>query len=199
MKPLVLSALLVGALTAPAVVLALDSPAGDSRLAAAITLKGAEPAPALVEAGDDAPDVSWESPQGWRRLRDLRAQGTVLIVLGADEQALAQLERERTELQRMGVIPAAVVERRAGACQSLARRLDLGFSVLPDPQRVIGSQFNALDPRTRTLVPSWFVVDRAGRVRGLGRGALPRETWTAIAADALHLPLPNVPLPASTR
>lgn len=199
MKPLVLSALLVGALTAPVVVHALGSPAGDSRMAAAITLKGVEPPPVLVEAGDDAPDISWESPQGWRRLRDLRTQGTVLIVIGADEPALARLERERPALQRMGVVPAAVLERRAGACHSLARRLGLGFPLLPDPQRVIGAQFNVLDPRTRTLVPSWFVVDRRGRVRGLGRGELPREPWTAIAADALHLPLPGVPIPASTR
>lgn len=199
MKSVVLPALLMAALAAPVVSHALGEPLDGSRSPAALTLKGVDPPPALVEAGDDAPDVSWESPQGWRRLRDLRSQGAVLLVFGAREDDLRHLERERLALLRMGVVPAAVLDRRAGACQAIARRNSLGFPVLPDPQRVISAQFNSLDPRTRLAVPSWFVVDRAGRVRGLDRGALPRDGWAALTAEALHLPLPGISLPASSK
>jgi peroxiredoxin len=197
MRSLVLPAALALALAAarPASALGPSGPPPEPRATSPWSLTGVEPGPSYVCPGDVAPDVSWESPSGWRRLRDLRTQGNVLLVFGADDRQLVQLERERPALLALGVVPAAVVERRAGACQALARRLQLGYPVLPDPQRVIATQYNCLDAITRRAVPAWFAVDRGGAVRDAERGTLPARSWAAAAANALNLPAPGVSLP----
>lgn len=200
MRSLVLPAALALALAAPRAASAVP-PGGlppEPRPTASWSLTGAEPGPTYVTPGDPAPDVSWESPQGWRRLRDVRTQGNVLLVFGADDAQLARLERERPALRALGVVPAAVVERRAGACQALARRLGLGYPVLPDPQRVIATQYNCLDAVTRRALPAWFAVDRAGAVRRAERGGLPARPWSVVAANALNLPSPGVSLPTGS-
>lgn len=154
---------------------------------------------ATVESGSSAPDFAYENLAGGdARLRDLRAQGHVLLVFGAKEADLRRLESESGPLTRLGVVPVAVLDWRTGACRSAVRRLSLTYPVVPDPQRAIGAQYNALDPRTRQNVPAWFVVDRQGRVRGLDRFELPRGSWADVAASALGLPADGVPRPASS-
>ncbi len=200
MKSLVLPAALVLALVAPRP--ASAAPHGkapsDTPVPASFGFTGTEPGPAMVDRGDDAPDVSWESPGGWTRLRDLRAQGAVLLVFGADERELLRLERERPRLLQMGVVPAAVLDRRSGACNAIARRLQLGYPLMPDPQRVIAAQYNTLDAVTRRALPAWFVVDRHGAVRGLSRAGIPGDGWAPVAAEALNLPAPGVPMPTAS-
>ncbi len=200
MKSLALSVALVGVLAAPCSASAgtHGKAPSDPPVPASFGFTSPEPGPAVVDRGDNAPDVSWESPNGWTRLRELRAHGAVLLVFGADDRELQRLERERARLLQMGVVPAAVLDRRAGACQALARRLQLGFPVVPDPQRVIASQYNTLDPVTRRAVAAWFVVDRKGAVRGLSRAGLPGDAWTPVAAEALNLPAPGVALPTAS-
>lgn len=154
---------------------------------------------ATVESGSSAPDFAYENlAGGGARLRDLRAQGHVLLVFGAKEADLLRLESESGRLTRLGVVPVAVLDWRMGACRSAVRRLSLTYPVVPDPQRAIGAQYNALDPRTRQNVQAWFVVDRQGRVRGLDRFELPRASWADVAASALGLPADGVPRPASS-
>lgn len=153
---------------------------------------------AIVEPGSSAPDFAYETLAGvGARLRDLRAQGHVLLVFGADESELLRLAQECDRLTRLGVVPVAVLDWRVGACRDAVRRLALTFPVVPDPQRAIGAQYNALDPKTRHDARAWFVVDRGGRVRGLDRFEYPGESWTNVAASALGLPLEDVPVPAS--
>jgi peroxiredoxin len=86
---------------------------------------------------------------------------------------------------------------RSGAARALVTRYDLRFTVLSDVQGAIASQFNVVNPLTDRQLPTWFVLDRKGRVCGLGRRGLPLRGYTTLAATALGLPVPGTPLPAS--
>ena len=152
---------------------------------------------AVIDAGSQAPDFSFETSPGWTHLRDVRGQGHVLLLIGPDEGQLLALERERPRLLSMGVVPVAVLDRRAGACRALAGHLHLGFLLVPDARRVIGAQFNALDPSSRADAPAWFVIHRDGRVRDLAHAEWPARPWTEVCASALGLPAPQAPSPAS--
>lgn len=168
----------------------------------ATTSDRANPDPpfATVAAGDPAPDFSFESrDHQWHRLRDLLAQGDVLLVFGADDARLRSLEGERDALLGRGVVPVAVLDRRDGAAWSAPERLSLHYGVVPDARGVIAAQFNLVNPETGRPYPSWFLVDRTGRVRGLHRGALPDQGFTAIAERALGLPSRGATLPAVKR
>jgi peroxiredoxin len=154
---------------------------------------------AVVETGAQAPDFSFESSPGWRRLRDVRAQGHVLLVVAPAEEQLLSLERERARLLSMGVVPMAVLDRRASACRALTARLRLGFTLVPDSRRVIGAQFNAVDGASGVDTPAWFVIDREGRVRDLAHRGWPSRPWSEVCAGALGLPASDTPMPASQR
>ena len=151
-----------------------------------------------VRLGDAAPNFSYQgSDRRWRRLTDILAQGPVLLAFGADELTLRVIEHDRERLTDLGVIPVAVIEARAGVARAMVTRLRLEFTVLADAQGTIASQFNAVDPTTGRQLPTWFVLDRKRRVRGLGRRGLPLRGYTALAANALGLPLAGATLPTS--
>jgi peroxiredoxin len=159
-----------------------------------------EPPLSTVSAGDIAPDFSFESmDHHWLRLHDLLAQGNVLLVFGAEEAQLTAIEREQGAMLSRGIVPVAVLDRRDGATWATVRRLGLHYSVLSDPQCVIGAQFNVLHPTTHGPVPSWFVIDRKGCVRGLKRATLPSSGFGALAASALGMPSADVTVPTGVR
>ena len=148
--------------------------------------------------GDVAPNVSYQAFDArWRRLKDVTAQGPVLLVFGADERTLRVLEHERGALLDLGVIPVAVMNSRLGVARAAATRLDLRYTVIGDPQGVIAAQFNALDGASGRHLPAWFVLDAHLRVRGLGRKALPAKGYPALAAEALGVPAKDRPVPAA--
>jgi peroxiredoxin len=153
---------------------------------------------AIVEVGTQAPDFSFDSQGRSLRLHDLRAQGHLLLVFAPDEARLVALERERPRLLSLGVVPVVLLDQRAGTCAATVRRLGLGYSVIPDPRRVIGAQFNALDPVSRADAPAWFVLSRTGRVYGLEHRVWPERSWSEVAASALGLPDPASLSPASS-
>ncbi len=152
---------------------------------------------AMVVPGEKAPNFSYESDGRSLRLHHLRAQGHVLLVLGAGDAQLRALESQRDALLRLGVVPVAVLDIRHGSCRSAARRLGLNYPVIADPTRVIGAQFNALEPRTRLTAPAWFIVDRGGSVRALDRFEWPQSTWREVAISSLGLASDDAPIPAS--
>jgi peroxiredoxin len=175
---------------------ALDAP----RTPTTLSPTPSEPPVTVVTAGDPAPDVSWDGvgarPQ---RLRDLRAQGHVLLVFSPTEAQLRALEGERDRLLDARVLPVAVLDRSATSAAQVARRLGLNFVVVPDPRNIVAAQFNVLDPATRRPAPAWFVVDRSGRVRGLDRRGVPDGGYLSLATRALALASPDAVLPGSTR
>jgi peroxiredoxin len=148
-----------------------------------------EPPVAEVVAGSQAPDVSWQDARSrWVHLSDLLQYGHALLVFAPTEADMRTLESERDALLDLGIVPVVVLQHTGNTSRSIARRLQLTYTVIPDSRGVIASQFNLLDMRTRSSYPGWFVVDRRGRVRGLDRSRLPEEPWRDVAAEALALP-----------
>jgi len=194
MRPMGIAAALMFALAAPS--FAADprgAAAYDARTRVDIYPVGTGGEYATVVVGERAPDFSYQLDGQWRRLHDLRAQGHVLLVLGAGDEQLRAIEAQREGLLRVGVVPVAVLDSRAGACRAVVRRLGLGFPVIPDPTRVIGAQFNSLEPRTRLTAPAWFVIDQRGSVRGLDRFEWPASAWREVAGNALGLASDGAP------
>ena len=96
--------------------------------------------------------------------------------------------RSTIALVDLGVIPVAVLPSRLGTTRAAAQRLDLRYPVLADPQNVIASQFNAVDPATGRQLPAWFVLDPKRRVLALGRSELPTRGYADLAIEALGVP-----------
>lgn len=139
--------------------------------------------------GDVAPDFSYQAVDArWRRLHDLVADHPALLVFGANEGVLRIVESDREALLDLGVLPVAVMGSRLGATRAVVQRLDLRFTVLADPQGVIASQFNAIDPANGRQLPAWFVLDSRRHVRALGRRELPLRGYAELVAEALGLP-----------
>jgi len=156
---------------------------------ASLTPMGSPSDYAVLEIGSSAPDFAFESlAGGWNRLHDLREQGHVLLVIGADGEALVSLERERARLLALGVVPVAVIDARAGRCRALARRAGFEGTVVPDPRHVVSAQFNAHDVISGDDAPAWFVIDRSGCVRALGHARWPIAAWAQVVTGALGLP-----------
>jgi peroxiredoxin len=186
-----LGLLLGGGPSDPAAELRQPSPA-----TVAQTRAVAEPPTTEVCVGDPAPNFAYQGYDGrWLRLQHLLDQGSVLLVIGASDAQLIQIEREREALLRLGVVPVAVVDRRPGAARKIATKLGLHYTVLADGRQVIAAQFNAAE--NGRMIPGFFVVDERGKVRSLLRGSLPPEDYPQACARALALPLPGTSLPAS--
>ena len=154
--------------------------------------QAAEPPPTIVTEGAPAPDFSWRAANGeWMRLKNLRAQGGVLLVFDPGESDLQAMEDERTGLGKVDVLPVAVLDRKDSAAESTSRKLHLSYPVIADPMNVIASQFNVLGKNTLRAKPAWFVVDKSGKVRALSREGLPERGYLRIACAALDLPAPD--------
>jgi len=174
-----------------------DAPAADGSRTPIVPLGGGADY-AIVVPGSTAPNFAYTTlAGGTARLRDLREQGHVLLVFGGSEEDLRDLAQESSDLTRLGVVPVAVLDWSVGACRDVVKRLGLTYPVVPDAQRAIGAQYNALDPDTRHDARAWFVVDHSGRVRGLDRFEFPVASWSNVAATALGLPMDDAPVPAS--
>ena len=165
-----------------------------------LTPSATEPQAAPVRPGDPAPAVTFQTADGASlTLRDLLEQGHALLVFAPGDDALRALQQERARLLDLGVVPVAVLDARAGAARARRARLGLTFVVASDARRIVASQFNLVDDAAQRVAPSWFVVDRGGRVRALRRNHLPDGGWPGIAAAALGLPASEVALPTRTR
>ena len=163
-----------------------------------LTSRPVDPPVTEVCLGDIAPDFSYQAVDArWRRLHDLVTDHPVLLVFGADEAALRALESEREALMDRGVLPVAVAGSRLGATRAMAQKQELRFTVIADPQGVIASQFNALDPASGHALPTWFVLDSHRRVRGLGRNGLPSRGYGKLVAEALGLPPDQAVVPSA--
>ncbi len=149
-------------------------------------------APASPKTGDKAPDFVYQSHDYMRRsFRDMLAQGAVLLVFAPTEADLRSLDADREEMLARGVVPVAVLERPDTDVWKIVRRMNLEYSLLSDPRGAIAEEFGARDASGQHTTTAWFVVSADGRIRGCGRGALPRELATAAYA-ALGMPTGDV-------
>lgn len=173
-----------------------DPAPGYSQLGSATS----EPSYAPVQISDRAPDFTWVGIDNRaHRLRDVLAQAHALLVFAPSDEVLQSLERERDALAMIGVVPVAVIDARGRTAYKRAKAAGVHMLIVPDPTHVIGAQFNLLEPGTLRLQPGWFAVDRRGVVRGYGGEPRDLSSWTRLAASALAIPAPDVPLPARTR
>ena len=148
--------------------------------------------------GDVAPDFSYQGVDArWRPLHELVADHPALLVFGGSETTLRALESEREALLDLGVLPVAVVGSRLGATRTMVQKQELRYTVIADPQGVIASQFNAIDPASGRPLPAWFVLDTHRKVRGLGRSELPSRGLSALAAQSLGLAPKQAVVPTS--
>lgn len=190
--------LLLAAAAILGVVHDLGVPPDPSRTGTALSVRPVEAPATEVCLGDVAPDFSYQGVDArWRRLRDLVADAPVLLVFGANEAALRNLEGEREALMDLGVIPVAVVDSRIGVARAIVNRHELRFTVLADPQGTIAAQYNAVDPANGRQLPVWFVLDPKRRVRALGRQGLPQRGYAELAAGGLGLPSKAEAMPAA--
>lgn len=198
LTPLIAAAVLLAASDDPTR-RSTDSPGpGGSRSGGLIQVRPLDAPTTEVCVGDVAPNFSYVGVDGrWHRLRDLIAQGPVLLLFGPDELTLRVVEHERERLLDLGVVPVAVTDLRSRAARAIVSRHDLRFTVLSDAQGLIAGQFNAFDGRTGRHYPNWFVVDQKRRVRGVGRKGLPLRGYATLAANALGLAEPGATVPAS--
>jgi len=151
-----------------------------------------------VDVGDPSPNFSWVGPDNRsHELRDVLQQANVLLVFAPGDDVLQTLETERDALAQIAVVPIAVLDSRARAAANRAKKLGVHFLVVPDASRLIGAQYNLLDPSSGRMQAGWYAVDRKGVVRGTGTSLTTEPKWTRIAASALAIPAPDVPMPAT--
>jgi peroxiredoxin len=124
--------------------------------------------------GDAAPGFSFLGSDGaWHKFSQLAEHQSVLLVFGATEIELTELDRARTEFLDLGIVPIVVVDRSNGTASALRRRLELSCRVISDPMRAIADLYNCVDWNGPSHMPSYFVLDEDHRIRVLGRGELP--------------------------
>ena len=165
----------------------------DSRGSSDRGWRASESSPLRLQVGDPAPGFSYIGLDGrWHGFRQLFARGPVLLVFGARDENLRALDRTRQVLADLGVHAVAVLDMRSGSAARLVKRLEFQGEVIVDSQCVIGGLYGSLDPATQRHGPSYFVLDETGRIRGVGRGALPAaRKLVAISAKSLGRALPE--------
>lgn len=148
---------------------------------------------ARVAIGDPAPGFSFMVADGsWHGFKQLLADGPVVLVFGARDRELSELDQVRSLFGDLGVSTVMVLDMGSGSAARHARRLALGSEVIADPQCAIGGLYGTLHPITGRNAPAYFVVDERGTLRGFGRGTLPSpRQLLAISARSLGRPLPE--------
>jgi len=168
-------------------------PVGDSPSHDGSTPLATESTTGRIQVGDSAPAFSFMGTDGgWRAFRQLFSGGAVLLVFGAEEDQLRDLDALRPVFADLGVSPVAVLDMSSGSASRFVRRIHLGCSVVSDPRRAIGDLYGSLDLATRRHAPSYFVVDGRGMIRGYRHGPLP-SARQLLMTSARHLgrPLPE--------
>lgn len=146
-----------------------------------------------LEVGDQAPSFSYLGNDGaWHRSVDLSAEGAILLVFGAREPNLVELENARGLFADLGITPVIVMDRSASSARSVAQRLGITSPVMLDPKSAIGDLFNSIDPLNHRHAPSFFVLDEKRTIRALGHGEIPSAIEMLLhSARGLGRPLPE--------
>ena len=128
------------------------------------------PAPAASAEPVTAPDFAFAStPYGWRHLHDLCKAGPVLLVFGADDAALATIQKQRERWETLSIEPVVVLGASDGANWQTLERLGLTYSLLSDPSGYVALQFG-ISSADQKAAPAWCLVDQRLRIRHLEPG-----------------------------
>ena len=159
------------------------------------------PAMRRLQEGDPAPAFSYLDAEGrWHGFRQLFARGPVLLVFGARDTELKELERVQPVFADLGVRPVAVLDMGNGSAERYAQRLGLTCGVVSDPSRAIAELYGSLNPNTQHHAPSYFVLDVHQNVRAARYGMLPpARQMLAASARGLGRPLPESAMSMSRR
>lgn len=153
----------------------------------------AEATAGRLQVGDAAPMFSFIGTDGaWHAFRQRYAGRAVVLVFGAEEQELKDLDAARAVFADLGVSPIAVLDMSSGSASRFVRRVGIECEVVTDVRRAIGELYGSLDSLTRRHAPSYFVLDGSGTIRGYRHGSLPSPSQL-VMATARHLgrPLPE--------
>jgi peroxiredoxin len=156
--------------------------------------RAAAEAPAThLLVGDAAPSFSFHGADGaWHPFFDPSRQGALMLVFGARESDLLELESARELFRDLGVTPVVFMDRRTSGANRFAQRLGITSTIVSDPKCAIADLYNSIDPLSHRHAPSFFVLDERRTIRALGHGKLPSSmTILFLAAQGLGLPLPD--------
>ena len=135
--------------------------------------------------GDAAPDFDFQAvDHAWRRFHEFYEQGDVLLVFGATDAELVAIERSSDALLAAGVVPIAIVGDRDADAWKRIERGRLTYSLLSDPRGDLAGRFGVVDATGRARF-AWLVIDRSGRVRGVGDARPAAAAWPQLASSAL--------------
>jgi peroxiredoxin len=137
----------------------------------------------------EAPDFEYLSNDGrWKFLHEMLKHDAVLLVFEPSDAQLLKLEAGADSLRHSGVIPVAIRRCPDGANWAAIGKLGLTYSLMSDPQGELEGDFhiNAAAKTGSAASPSWFLVDRKGRVAALERGSLPAAGFAPIVVGAMQ-------------
>ena len=126
-------------------------------------------------AASPAPDFALATAWGWHSFREVHEEHPVVLVFGADDAALAAIEKSRAALDARGVEIAAVTSDSDGANWDRIERLGLHYALWSDPHARLAALFG-LEGSTA----GWCRIDAAGRVTERRQGVLPQELAAAL-------------------
>jgi len=140
-----------------------------------------------VAMGDVAPDFDFLSSDYFRRhLHDVLADGSVLLVFGATDAQLRDLEADHVRLTQTGVVPLVVTDQVGRDARATVERCELTYALLSDPKGHVAEQYGMWSASTGERVTGWYVIDRAGRVRGAGSFGSESPDWATVASAVLN-------------
>jgi len=139
-------------------------------------------APATLGTGADAPDFALEDQHGRvRGLGELRQSGPVLVFFypgSLSEDGRQQLVRLQAKLRAFppGATLIAVSPDTKSVSAKLREELKLDYPLLSDSDLRAARAFKVADPVSGVALPTFFVIDREGKIRwrfrpGEGRNA----------------------------
>lgn len=118
-----------------------------------------------------APDFEFASGYGWRHLHDLCAEGRVLLVFGANDAALAELQRQLPHWRAIGVEPIAVRTSNDGDNWMRLEHLGLTYALLSDANDALATRFGMAEIAAASNSGSWCLVDERMQIRRRAAGA----------------------------
>ncbi len=158
----------------------------------ALPLECPEPEAATLQVGASAPMFSFQGDDGhWHHFQELIAHNPVVLVFGATDEDLKDLDRLHATFDDTGVGVVAVLHLPTRRTIAIGRRLGVTRTLVSDPMSAIASLYHSRESSSGRHLPAYFVIDTKGALRAMYYGPLPPVPLVlASAARGLGRPLP---------